>query len=286
MSKILIFGGSGQLGQCLKTVAPNDERLMFLSSKEADIRNEIQLKALFERYAPSVIINCAAYTAVDRAEDEKEQAELLNAYAPGIIARLCQVYHVEMIHISTDFVFEGKRTGLLQEEDETIPTGVYGMTKLQGEQAIVKNLERHIIIRTSWLYSEHGANFAKTMLRLANEKDQLGVVADQVGTPTYAMDLARTILQIIDAPEKNYGIYHYSNEGVASWFDFAHAIFEYSGINITLLPLSTKEFPTRASRPAYSVLDKSKIKRQFSLRIPHWRDSLETCLEQLQSIRN
>lgn len=281
MDKIVVFGGNGQLGQCLKTVSLQDERLIFLSSTEADITNESQLITVFETYTPAIVINCAAYTAVDRAEDEPEEASLLNAIAPGLIAKLCEQYKATLIHISTDFVFEGAKTGLLRETEETKPTGVYGSTKLKGEKAIVEHLKEHIIIRTSWLYSEYGHNFAKTMLRLAKDKDELGVVADQVGTPTYAIDLAQAILALVNSTEKKYGLYHYSNEGVASWFDFAHAIFEYSQTKIKLNPLRTDEFPTKAKRPAYSVLDKSKIKEYYQLQIPHWRDSLQICLQKL-----
>lgn len=281
MDKIVVFGGNGQLGQCLKTVSLQDERLIFLSSTEADITNESQLITVFETYTPAIVINCAAYTAVDKAEDEPEEASLLNAVAPGLIAKLCEQYKATLIHISTDFVFEGAKTGLLRETEETKPAGVYGSTKLKGEKAVVERLKEHIIIRTSWLYSEYGHNFAKTMLRLAKDKDELGVVADQVGTPTYAIDLAQAILALVNSTEKKYGLYHYSNEGVASWFDFAHAIFEYSQTKIKLNPLRTDEFPTKAKRPAYSVLDKSKIKEYYQLQIPHWRDSLQICLQKL-----
>lgn len=281
MSKILVFGGRGQLGQSLQAVAGDDERLVFLSSKEADVCNEIQLAALFTSYKPDIIINCAAYTAVDKAEDEIEKAQLLNTKAPAILAKLCKQYNVELIHISTDFVFAGNKTGWLNELDATEPIGVYGQSKLDGERAIQQIWEKHFIIRTSWLYAEYGNNFVKTMLRLAKEKEQLNVVADQVGSPTYAVDLAKVIFEIIDFSDRAYGIYHYSNDGVASWYDFAHSIFELSNQIIALSPIPTTAFPTPAKRPAYSVLDKSKIKKQFNIQIPHWRDSLKACLKKI-----
>ncbi|WP_134091982.1 dTDP-4-dehydrorhamnose reductase [Olivibacter sp. XZL3] len=279
MSKLLVLGGFGQLGQCLQTVCEDDT--IFLSSKDADIGNESQLEHLFHQHQPTHVINCAAYTAVDKAEDEVEAATKINAIAPGKLAELCKRFDTILIHISTDFVFEGSQTGLLTEEDATRPTGVYGRTKLTGELAIQAAWEKHIIIRTSWLYSEYANNFAKTMLRLAKDREELKVVADQVGTPTYALDLAKALCEIIKKAEGMYGVYHYSNEGVASWYDFAHAIFELNHVNIRLLPIKTSEFPTKAKRPAYSVLDKSKIKKQFNLSIPNWRDSLRVCLERL-----
>jgi len=281
MSKILVFGGKGQLGQSLQAVAEDDKRLIFLSSTVADICNTEQLTALFTSYQPDVAINCAAYTAVDKAEHEIEKAQLLNAQAPAILAKLCKQYNVELIHISTDFVFAGDKTGWLTEMDATEPTGVYGQSKLDGERAIQRIWDKHFIIRTSWLYAEYGNNFVKTMIRLANEKEQLNVVADQVGSPTYAVDLAKVILKIIDFPDRAYGVYHYSNEGVASWYDFAHSIFELGNQLIALSPIPTAAFPTAAKRPAYSVLDKSKIKEQFNIQIPHWRDSLKVCLKKM-----
>jgi len=283
MDKILIFGGKGQLGQCLRAAAPHDDRLLFLSSSEADICDESRLTLLFKQYTPRIVINCAAYTAVDKAEDEVEAATLLNAHAPAVLAGVCKAHQTELVHISTDFVFGGDVTGWLAETDQTQPLGVYGQTKLDGEKAIQQIWERHVIIRTSWLYAEYGNNFVKTMMRLAQERDELRIVADQVGTPTYGMDLAKVILLLIDSPEREYGIYHYSNEGTASWYDFAHAILRMSHLNTRLLPIPTSAFPTKAQRPAYSVMDKSKIKAQFNIIIPHWRDSLQCCLEKILS---
>ncbi|MDM8176809.1 MULTISPECIES: dTDP-4-dehydrorhamnose reductase [Olivibacter] len=287
MSKIIVLGGQGQLGQCLQSVC-EDKAMVFLSSKEADISNEAQLEQWFIQYNPSHIINCAAYTAVDKAEDEKEEASKINTIAPGILAGLCKRFDAILIHISTDFVFEGNQTGLLEETSIANPTGVYGQTKLDGETTIQQIWNKHIIIRTSWLYSEYANNFVKTMLRLAQDREELKVVADQVGTPTYARDLAEVLCKIIDnnITEDEYGLYHYSNEGVASWYDFAYAVFELSNTNIRLFPIKTADFPTKAKRPAYSVMDKSKIKKQFNLVIPNWRDSLKNCLQRLKEIQN
>lgn len=282
-NKILVFGGKGQLGQCLTAVSKKDD-LIFLSSTEANICDKEQIEGLFNKYMPKTVINCAAYTAVDKAEDEEVEATALNATGPAILAELCKQFDTIMIHISTDFVFEGATTGFLNENDLTKPTGVYGKTKLEGEHLIQNIWNKHIIIRTSWLYSEYANNFAKTMLKLAQDRDELNIVADQVGTPTYAMDLARALLTIIDNNDQKYGLYHYSNEGVASWYDFAHAIFELSNKQLRLKPIKTIDFPTKAKRPAYSVLDKTKIKQQFHLLIPHWRDSLKICLARLNDI--
>ncbi|MFC6099746.1 dTDP-4-dehydrorhamnose reductase [Olivibacter domesticus] len=282
-NKILVFGGKGQLGQCLRSVSKNDD-LVFFSSAEANICNKEQIESLFNKYKPEVIINCAAYTAVDKAEDEAAVATALNTTGPALLAELCRQFDVLIIHISTDFVFEGTITGLLNEDEVTKPTGIYGKTKLDGERAIQEVWNKHIIIRTSWLYSEYANNFVKTMLRLAQDRDELNIVADQVGTPTYAMDLASAILAIIDNTDHKYGLYHYSNEGVASWYDFAHAIFELSNKKLHLKPIKTIDFPTKARRPAYSVLDKTKIKKQFQLSIPHWRESLKVCLIRLNEL--
>jgi dTDP-4-dehydrorhamnose reductase len=202
--------------------------------------------------------------------------------SPGIIAVACEKYNSLLIHISTDFVFDGNKALPLKETDVTNPLSVYGRTKLNGEKKVMENVKRYIILRTSWLYSGYGHNFAKTMLRLGKERESLGVVVDQVGTPTYAMDLAGAILNIADLDTNDYGVYHYSNEGVASWFDFAHAIFRFSNLKVKVSPLLTDQFPTKAIRPAFSVMDKTKIKTVFDLEIPHWQDSLEACLRDIE----
>jgi len=285
MENIIVFGGSGQLGQCLKTVAHDRgiHNIHFLSSAEGDILNEDSIKIVFDHYKPAYVVNCAAYTAVDKAEDEAEQCRKINKTGAAYLAAACKAINAMLIHISTDFVFKGDMPHSLTETDPTGPTGVYGLTKLEGEQEIAKILDEHIIIRTSWLYSEYGNNFAKTMLKLAADRDLLKIIADQVGTPTYAIDLAGCVLDIIASDKKEYGIYHYSNEGVASWYDFAVAIFELSGTKITVLPIRTAEYPTKATRPPYSVMDKTKIKHTFGISIPYWRDSLAVCIQKLKN---
>jgi dTDP-4-dehydrorhamnose reductase len=281
MKTIIVFGGNSQLAQCIKNLEGRfpELNMVFLSSKEADVSNPQAIESIIQKYKPHTIINCAAYTAVDQAESESEEAKIINTESPGILAEVCKRHDSLLIHISTDFVFEGNKAFPLKESDDTIPLSVYGKTKLDGEKEIIKNMERYIILRTSWLYSEYGHNFAKTMLRLGKEKESLGVVVDQIGTPTYAMDLAETILKIVDLNSADYGIYHYSNEGVASWFDFAHAIFKFANLKVKLSPISTAQFPTKAIRPAFSVMDKSKIREVFKIEIPHWQDSLESCLK-------
>jgi dTDP-4-dehydrorhamnose reductase len=285
MENIIVFGGSGQLGQCLKAVAHerNVHNIHFLSSAEGDVLNEDSIKIVFDHYKPAYVINCAAYTAVDKAEDEIEQSRKINKTGAENLAQACKAAKATLIHISTDFVFKGDVPHPLTETDPIGPTGVYGLTKLEGELGIERIFDEHIIIRTSWLYSEYGNNFAKTMLKLAADRDQLKIIADQVGTPTYAIDLAGAVLDIIVSDKKEYGIYHYSNEGVASWYDFAVAIFELAGTKIHVLPIRTAEYPTKATRPPYSVMDKTKIKHTFEIAIPYWRDSLAVCIQKLKN---
>ncbi|GGC65000.1 NAD(P)-dependent oxidoreductase [Pedobacter quisquiliarum] len=280
MSKILVFGASGQLGTCLRSVAARQgiTEITFPVEGSANILNKEGLKALFDLEKPEFVINCAAYTAVDKAEDELKLATDINCEGAKNLAVLCKDYASTLIHISTDFVFEGNIPKLLQEEDIASPISVYGLTKLQGEQAIAAVTGQFYILRTSWLYSEFANNFVKTMLKLGADRDELKVIADQVGTPTYAIDLAEAIFKIIASGNTSYGIYHYSNEGVTSWYDFAKAIFELSNTSVKLLPISTSEYPTKAMRPAFSVMNKQKIKTTFNLDIPHWRDSLEKCI--------
>jgi len=283
MSNIIVFGASGQLGQCLKTVA-NAQMLttiFFPPESEANILDKDALKKIFDIYKPSWCINCAAYTAVDKAEDEIDLARKINKSGAENISDLCREYGSVFIHTSTDFVFKGDKATPLDEDDIAEPINVYGLTKLEGEQAVTNKLDKYFILRTSWLYSEYGNNFVKTMLRLGSERDELKVIADQVGTPTYAMDLAECILNIISTNNRAYGLYHYSNEGVASWYDFAKAIFDISGAKLKVLPIKTSEYPTRAVRPAYSVMSKTKIKQTFNIEIPYWRDSLTTCISKL-----
>jgi len=285
MSNIVVFGASGQLGQCLKKVAEikSITAIYFPSESEADILNKDALKKIFDTYKPGWCINCAAYTAVDKAEDDIDTARKINKTGVENIAAFCAGYGSILIHTSTDFIFKGDKPVPLTEDDIAEPINVYGLTKLEGEEAVIDSLEKYYTLRTSWLYSEYGSNFVKTMLKLGAERDELKIVADQVGTPTYAMDLAACILQIIFSKTIAYGTYHYSNEGVASWYDFAKAIFDISGTEVKTLPIKTSEYPTRAIRPAYSVMDKTKIKETFNIEIPYWRDSLITCISKLIS---
>jgi len=283
MSNIVVFGASGQLGTCLKTLANAQgiTNIFFPLESEANILDKDALRKIFETYKPAWIINCAAYTAVDKAEDEIDLARKINKTGAENISDLCKEFDSVFIHTSTDFVFKGDKATPLDEEDVAEPINIYGLTKLEGEQAVIDRLEKYFILRTSWLYSEYGNNFVKTMLRLGGERDELKIIADQVGTPTYAMDLAEIILHIISKNSVDYGLYHYSSEGVASWYDFAKAIFDISKTKVKALPIKTSEYPTRAVRPAYSVMSKTKIKQTFDIEIPYWRDSLITCISKL-----
>lgn len=282
-NKILVFGGVGQLGTCIKKVSL--ERgigsFLFLDEIQGNILDLKSLRLLFQKESPQFVINCAAYTAVDQAEEELDLCEKINKGGAENLASLCSIYNATLIHISTDFVFEGNLPKLLNEQDITNPINVYGKTKLDGELGITKLLKEHYIIRTSWLYSEFANNFVKTMRKLGQDRDELGVIVDQVGTPTYAIDLADVILDIIAIDNKKYGIYHYSNEGVTSWYDFAKGIFDISKIQVKLTPIPGSAYQTKASRPSFSVMDKTKIKKTFGLVIPYWRDSLYKCIEQL-----
>lgn len=280
---ILVFGGVGQLGQCIQKVAEqkNISGLIYLDEKEGNILDLDLLKALFQQYTPSYVINCAAYTAVDKAEDEVEIARKVNKDGAANLAVLSAEFDATLIHISTDFVFEGNQTGLLTEEDIANPVGVYGLTKLEGEIAIQETTQKYFTLRTSWLYSEFANNFVKTMIRLGKERSELGVIVDQVGSPTYAVDLAEVIIHIIESKSEAYGLYHFSNEGVTSWYDFATAIFELADLTVKVKALKTSEYPTKARRPFYSVMDKTKIKQNLGVAILYWRDSLKVCLEEL-----
>ena len=279
--KILVTGASGQLGSTLKEIADNQTGLdfRFKSSADLDITdfNAVHQELTSADYA--YCINCAAFTNVDKAESDTDTARLVNITGPRNLALNCKESGTVLIHVSTDFVFDGYLNVPYREEDIARPIGFYGDTKYKGERAIINNLDEHFILRTSWLYSEYGNNFMKTMIRLGNERDALSVVYDQVGTPTYAKDLANVILTIIKAHSIDYGVYNYSNEGVASWYDFAKAIFQGYGIDIELKPILSEQYPTPAERPKYSVLDKSKIKKTFNLEVPHWKDSLKVALK-------
>lgn len=283
MNSIVVFGASGQLGQCIKQVAVSEGiSVHFPPENEANILDSDLLRKVFDTYKPAYCINCAAYTAVDKAEDETIMAEKINKTGVEKLSRFCKETGATLIHISTDFVFKGDKASPLNEESLAEPISVYGQTKLDGEKAVEAMLKKYFIVRTGWLYSEYGNNFVKTMLKLGAERDELKIIADQTGTPTYAIDLAQFIVTIIKSNSDAYGIYHYSNEGVTSWFDFARAIFDISGTSVKAIPVRTDEYVTKATRPAYSVMDKSKAKRTFEIEIPYWRDSLETCIKNLQ----
>ncbi|TFF38805.1 dTDP-4-dehydrorhamnose reductase [Mucilaginibacter psychrotolerans] len=284
MENIIVFGASGQLGQCLEKAAWQKKitSVVFPSKKEANILDNEALARLFQQYKPAFAINCAAYTAVDKAEDDAELARKINKTGVQNLALQCKAHGATLVHVSTDFVFEGNNPLPLGEDAATNPTSIYGLTKLEGEQDIIAILPKHYILRTSWLYSEYGNNFVKTMLKLGSERDELKIIADQVGTPTYAIDLANAILDIISSGKENYGVYHYSNEGVTSWYDFAKGIFDVAGTNVKLYPIRTAEYPTKATRPAFSVMDKAKFKKTFGLEVPYWRDSLITCIKALE----
>jgi dTDP-4-dehydrorhamnose reductase len=285
LDNTIVFGASGQLGHCFQHLVEKNkiDGIFFPSEAEANILDANALKKLFEIYKPVYIINCAAYTAVDKAEDEPEIALKVNKTGVENLGGLCAEYGSTFIHISTDFVFKGDVSTPRTEESEAAPISVYGQTKLDGEQVIETLLQKYFIVRTGWLYSEYGNNFVKTMLNLGAERDELKVIADQAGTPTYAMDLAACILLVIQSRSTAYGIYHYSNEGIASWYDFAKAIFENVKAKVKVIPVRTDEYVTKAKRPAYSVMDKSKIKTTFNIEIPYWRDSLVTCIKKLKN---
>ncbi|MBG8552492.1 dTDP-4-dehydrorhamnose reductase [Hymenobacter guriensis] len=283
MGSTLVFGGGGQLGQCLQHVAQqrNLTDIVFLPEEQANILEPAALRETFTRYQPSYIINCAAYTAVDKAEDEVDLARRVNRDGAENLARLCGEFGATLLHISTDFVFAGTGNQPLTETDEAAPISVYGLTKLEGEEVIPRHTSQYFILRTSWLYSEYAGNFVKTMLRFGREREEMRVIWDQLGTPTYAIDLAGCLLHVIQSGSTAYGLYHYSNEGVTSWYDFAAAIFELGGLSTRVVPIRTAEYPTKATRPAFSVMDKTKVKKTLGLTIPHWRESLKVCLSRL-----
>ncbi len=282
---VLVTGANGQLGQALQSISGNHPEIdfIFCSSSDLDITKKESCEAVFLKYKPNYCINAAAYTAVDKAESEPEKAYLINVKGAKNLAEVCKEYGTILLHISTDFVFDGSNKIAYKEEDSPNPTGVYGLTKLQGEKAIQETFDNYFIIRTSWVYSQFANNFMKTMLRLASERDSLSVVNDQIGTPTNAVDLAEALIKICTThncqtePVEVFGIYNFSNEGQCSWYDFAKEIFEINNVNINLNPIPTTSFPTPAKRPAYSVLDKTKIKKFFQVEIKDWKESLRTC---------
>lgn len=284
---ILVTGANGQLGSELRTLSLlSGHKFIFTDVEELDITDGEAVSAMVERENVEAIINCAAYTNVDAAEDNPDLAELLNARAVGILASAMAARDGLLVHISTDYVFGGELYNTPCTEDmKGTPTGVYGFTKLHGEQAVMASGCKYIMIRTAWLYSEYGRNFVKTMLSLTGSRPVVNVVSDQVGTPTYALDLAKVILAAVDkyaASGDICGIYHYSNEGVCSWYDFAYEVARLSGhTGCQVLPCHSSEFPSKVRRPAYSVLDKSKIKAALGIYVPHWTESLRECLQNM-----
>ncbi len=288
MTKILITGGNGQLGHSFQSICYKyeDLDLFFTDVEDLDICNIENIKEHLSKQSYNYIINCAAYTAVDKAESDQTLTMLLNADAVKNIAVAAKELSIPVIHISTDYVFDGNSFKPYKESDYAVPASYYGQTKLLGEKLLTEEQPVSMIFRTSWLYSEFGNNFVKTMIKLGKERDILKVVADQVGTPTYAVDLAEGILNIISKIEKKTvkftpGIYHFSNEGVCSWYDFTINIHQLIGIDCKILPIESKEYPTAAPRPYYSVLNKTKIKTTYKIEIPYWRFSLEKCLRKL-----
>ena len=289
---ILVTGSEGQLGRALRRAsAVSSDRYFFTDvagddTLRLDITDAEAVEGFIREHGIGVVVNCAAYTNVDRAEDDAARAELLNATAVGYLANAMQKSGGVLIHISTDYVFGGDPYNTpCREEQKGTPTGVYGVTKLQGEEAVRASGCRHLIFRTAWLYSEYGNNFLKTMLRLTSERETLRVVFDQVGTPTYAGDLALAIFSLIETGRYagNEGVYHFTDEGVCSWYDFAVEIAAAAGHGTCrIIPCHTSEYPTKATRPAYSVLDKTKFKETFQMDIPHWREALIYCMKRLQ----
>ncbi len=313
--KILVTGANGQVGSELRELANNYNHTFFFTDRESlDITCKEAIESFVKKNSFNVIINAAAYTAVDKAEEDYENANKVNHLAVKHLAEIAKERNIKLIHISTDYIFDGKNYRPYNEDDTTNPQGVYGQTKLDGEKAMIAiNPKNSIIIRTSWVYSSYGSNFVKTMLRLGKEKEQLGVIFDQVGTPTYARDLALAVLRVMsyelgvmngsekiiqnsseqsDNParrrtkfktQNSVKIYHYSNEGVCSWYDFAKEIMRMAKLNCQINPIETKEYPTPAKRPHYSLLNKAKIKKEFNIEIPYWRDSLFDCIKKIMS---
>ena len=282
MPSVLVTGSNGQLGSEIKELSGDYKNNYFFADKDTlDITDENAIESFVEANAIDVIINCAAYTAVDKAQEDEINADRINNLAVKYLAQIAKEKSIKLIHVSTDYVFNGRNFKPYTETDVVDPQGVYGQTKLDGEKALQDiNPKNAVIIRTSWVYSSFGNNFVKTMLRLGKEKEQLGVIYDQVGTPTYARDLAKTILEILPKIDnETVEIYNYSNEGVLSWYDFAKEIMRMAKLDCQVNPIETREYPTPAKRPHYSLLNKSKIKEQFNLSIPYWKDSLDVCLK-------
>lgn len=292
---IVVSGKNGQLGKELQDLSSTYPQFnfIFFDKEELNIADESALQSIFKKYLPAYFINCAAYTAVDKAESEKDLAISINETAVGNIAKACKQSHTKFIHVSTDYVFDGNGKQPYKEDDKTNAVNFYGQTKLLGERLAIKNNPDTIIIRTSWVYSEYGNNFVKTMLRLMKERKEINVVNDQIGSPTYAKDLAEAIMSIVNSERsmvnsKNHdyahsfsGIYHFSNDGIISWYDFSCAIKEIKHLGCVINPIPTSAFPTPAKRPAYSVFDKTRIQTAFNIQLKNWKESLQECLAKL-----
>ena len=286
MSTILVTGANGQLGNEMRNLSGNDRanRYIFTDVQELDITDPARVQAFLSENAVDFVVNCAAYTAVDKAESEIELCRKINAFAVENLAKASAAIGAKMIHVSTDYVYSGTHYMPYVESDAVAPTSVYGVTKLEGEQLLLAANPASVILRTSWLYSPYGNNFVKTMLRLGREREKLSVVFDQVGTPTYAADLAAAIVTILNAPEFVPGIYNFSNEGVCSWYDFTLTIHRMAGIDTCRVsPIDTADYPSAATRPFYSVMNKKKIKATYGVEIPHWEESLQKCIAILEN---
>jgi dTDP-4-dehydrorhamnose reductase len=282
--KVLVTGSNGQLGSEIRELSASYPQYEFLFTDfpELDITDSKLVLAYFQQFKPDFVINCAAYTAVDKAETDETTAMSINCLGVENLAKACKEINARFIHVSTDYVFDGSQSIPYSETDPVNPIGKYGFTKLKGEEAVLQVAPDAWIVRTSWLYSSYGANFVKTMLRLGNERSELKIVFDQVGSPTYAADLAKFILISLDKPlTKGVEVFHFSNEGVASWYDFARKIMQIANLSCKVLPIKSSEYPSLVKRPNYSVLDKSKIKKALDIEIPHWEDSLTICMNKL-----
>ena len=280
---ILVTGSNGQLGNEIRVLAADNERdtFFFTDVEELDITNKTAILEFAQDKRIDMIINCAAYTAVDRAETDEPLARLINALAVLNLGEVASETGARIVHVSTDYVFDGKAFVPYRESDEPNPVSAYGRTKLEGEQLLQQACAEAVIIRTAWLYSEYGNNFVKTMLRLGSERESLRVVYDQVGSPTYALDLARAIMKIVETDKWVPGVYHFTNEGVCSWYDFTVAIHGLAGIECDVEPVRSEQYPTPTERPHYSVLDKQKIKETYGVAVPHWHDGLQRCLKNM-----
>lgn len=286
MQNILVTGSKGQLGNEMQVIAVRYPQFHFIYTDvdELDLCNAVAVETFFDSHPIHFVVNCAAYTAVDKAEDDYELCYRINEDAVRILGEVAHRHHARVVHISTDYVFDGRSYLPYTEDMPVSPATVYGKSKLAGEQLLMKVCPEAVILRTSWLYSVFGNNFVKTMLRLGRERNQLNVIYDQVGTPTYAADLADAILHIIASEKWKPGVYHYSNEGVCSWYDFTRSIHQLAGIDCQLIPIESKDYPAKTPRPHYSVLNKSKIKTSYGMPIPHWEDSLHRCIDVLMTV--